>query len=345
MASVGLVRCFRPRNGYRSSNLLSFSNIAFKHGNVKAIPAKQVILLTAHHSPGLGEGFRLQCPWEGGPNSPRHDMSLHNPPKVSVVVPVHCSTDDHRLFLREALESVASQSLRDMELVIVDDMSPTDIRPIVQSVSGLPEANIIRNEANLGHARSRNVGVQEAKAELIAFLDHDDLWRPEKLDRQVEVLDAEPDAAMTFCDVEVLGDYPAGLYIDQSTVPIRPNLSWLVTHNNCVITVSSVMLRKQALMGIGFFDSRYSSCDDFDAWIKLRMAAPIVRIPEKLATYRLHSHNVNYLVDRRTDNALLTDLLLRVWRQMPPAGKVAMLPTLTRKLAGRAYYRLKSRRA
>ena len=67
-----------------------------------------------------------------------------------------------------------------------------------------------------------------------------------------------------------------GLYIDQSTVPDMPDLLWLATHNNCVISVSSVLVKKQAILDIGLFDSRYTSCDDFDAWLKIRMIAPIV---------------------------------------------------------------------
>jgi len=263
------------------------------------------------------------------------------PAQVSVVCPVYCHTEDHRAYLSEALGSVAAQTFRDLELVIVDDASPIDIMPIVEAVEGLPPTRILCNAANLGHAESRNVGIRAAESDSIAFLDHDDIWLPKKLERQVGVLDDSPDAAMTFCDVEVFGPHARGLYIDQKTIPLRPSLVWFMSHRNCVITVSAVLVRKQAMLDIGLFDSRYSTCDDFDAWIKILSRAPIVRLPETLARYRLHKHNVNYSVDRLNDNRLLTGLMLQSWRELGAAGRLRLLPTLARKLAGRGCWSLR----
>lgn len=263
-------------------------------------------------------------------------------PLVSVVLPVYCQTVSHEEFLVEALESVARQTFRDFDVVIVDDQSPREIVPLVESVQGLGRTRILRNAANVGHAQSRNVGIRAADAHLVAFLDHDDTWLPEKLERQVEALVDEPDASMVFCDVEILGRFPPGLYIDQRTVPARPSLAWLVTHRNCVITVSSVLVRKRAMEEIDLFDTRYSSCDDFDAWIKLRMRAPIIHLPEKLAAYRLHQYNVNYSVDRLRDNRLLTALIWRVWLESGWSDRLRILPTLARKLVGRIYLAAKA---
>lgn len=267
----------------------------------------------------------------------------HNQPRVSVVIAAYCATPKHESFLRETLESVAAQSYRDFEVVLVDDRSPIDPRPIVEGVAGLPSVRFVRNASNLGHAESRNVGVRAALADLVAFLDHDDIWLPEKLRRQVEVLEANPDAAMTSCDVEILGPCREGTYIDQKTIPARPSLVWFVSRPNSVITASSVLARKQALIDIGLFDGRYSTCDDFDAWIKLLARAPIVHLPETLAKYRLHESNVNYAVDSLRDNKLLTALILDIWRSSPPARKVALLPAIARKLVGRIVFGLRAR--
>jgi glycosyltransferase involved in cell wall biosynthesis len=262
-------------------------------------------------------------------------------PRVSVVMPVYCATPDHERFLREALESVAAQTYRDFEVVLVDDRSPIDPLPVIAPVEGLPRTELLRNAANLGHAESRNAGVRTAQGEIIAFLDHDDLWRPTKLERQLEVLDRNPDAAMVFCDVEISGHYPEGLYIDQATIPDRPSLTWFVSRPNSVITVSSVLVKKQALLEIGLFDSGYSSCDDFDAWIKILSQWPIVHLPETLATYRLHEYNVNYAVDSLRDNRLLTSLIWSIWKSASPSGKLAFLPAIARKLAGRVYFSMR----
>ena len=266
-------------------------------------------------------------------------------PNVTVVVPVYCSSQEHEGFLRETLLSVAAQTFRDFETVIVDDRSPIDIAPLVESIENLPRVRILRNESNLGHAQSRNAGISAAAGELIAFLDHDDIWLAEKLGRQVEALEANPDAAMVFCDMETFGPHADRLSIDQSIIPQRPSFYWFVCHGNFTISASAVMVRKQAMIDIGLFDSRYSTCDDFDAWLKLLMGAPVVHIRQSLAKYRLHSANVNYTVDRLNDNKLLTALIWKYWRTAPLPMRIRLLPRLARKLFGRMYFTVRRHRA
>lgn len=257
-------------------------------------------------------------------------------------MPVYCATEDHQRFLREALESVAAQTYRDFEVIVVDDRSPLDPLQLIQSVEGLPQIDVMRGAANLGHAEARNAGVRAAGGELVAFLDHDDLWHADKLRSQVALLDENPDAAMVFCDVEFTDPSRAGAYVDQRNTPGRPDLVWFVSRPNSIITASSVVVRRQALLDVGLFDGRYSSCDDFDAWIKLLARWPIVRLPETLATYRLHKHNVNYAIDSLRDNRLLTELIWELWKHAPATRKMALLPALARKIAGRIYFTLRT---
>jgi len=261
-------------------------------------------------------------------------------PLVTVLIPVYCHTEDHKRYLKETLQSVAAQTFRDFEVVIVDDVSPIDVAPIVESVEGLPRTRIIRNAVNMRQAESRNVGIRRAEGELIAFLDHDDLWLPEKLQRQVEAMRANPDVAMAFCDVEIFGAPANWLRIDQRIIPDRPSFCWFISHGNFTVTASAVMVKKQAMLDIGLFDSRYSTCDDFDAWLKILMLAPVLHIPEGLAKYRLHEYNVNYGVDRLNDNRLLTALIWRYWRTASLGERIRLLPRLARKYIGRAYFTL-----
>ena len=263
---------------------------------------------------------------------------------MSAVIPVYCHTEDHKGYLRETLQSVAVQTFRDFELVIVDDVSPIDIVPIVESVDGLPRTRIVRNAVNMRQAESRNVGIRHAEGELIAFLDHDDLWLPEKLQRQVDTMRANPDAAMVFCDVDVFGATANWPGIDQDVIPERPSFCWFVSRPNCTVTASAVIVKKQSMLDIGLFDSRYSTCDDFDAWLKILMLAPVVHIAERLAKYRLHEYNVNYGIDRLNDNRLLTALIWRYWRTASFGERLRLLPRLGRKYVGRAYFTLRRTR-
>lgn len=265
-------------------------------------------------------------------------MSPQAPPMVSVVMPVYCHTGSHGEYLRETLDSVAAQTFRDFELVIVDDCSPMDILPIVDAVSSIPRARILRSTANLGHAESRNAGVRAAECELIAFLDHDDTWMPEKLERQVALMQANRDAAMTFCRVDVFGPGADRFPIDQKSIPERPDFAWLASHRNVVISATAAMIRKQAMLDIGLFDTRYSTCDDYDAWLKVLQRAPIVFQPETLARYRLHRYNVNWSIDRANDNKLLTALIWSHWLRAPLAERIRLAPALSRKILGRACF-------
>jgi len=262
------------------------------------------------------------------------------PPAVAVVLPVYCGSEDHETYLAETLESVARQTYRDFEVILVDDASPRDIGPIVARTAGIPGLRILRNEENCGHARSRNLGVLAAEAEFVAFLDHDDLWSAGKLERQVQVLRESPEAAMVFCKVKLFGSHAHRLKIDQTIIPRDPSFIWLVSHGNYVITASAVLVRRSALLEIGLFDPRYTTCDDFDAWLKIARRHPVIYLPEELASYRLHSANVNYGGDRLNDHRLMTALVLGFWRRAPLVEKLILTYRLSRKLVGRAYFLL-----
>lgn len=260
-------------------------------------------------------------------------------PTVAVIIPVYSRTERHEAYLTDALKSVAAQTFRDFEVIIVDDASPRDITPVLAQVD-LPSIKIIRNEQNLGHVRSRNKAVEATQAEYIAFLDHDDLWAADKLEKQVQYFEKNAGVGMVFCRVTVFGSHAHRLDIDQSIIPDSPTFVWLINHGNYVITFSSVLVRRSALLEIGLFDSRYSTCDDFDAWLKIVRRHPIAYMPETLASYRLHSMNANYGVDRLNDNRLLTSLLFDYWKAAPLGEKVCLIYRITRKLMGRLYFRV-----
>jgi glycosyltransferase involved in cell wall biosynthesis len=249
-------------------------------------------------------------------------------------------------YLKEALMSVAKQTYRSFEVVVVDDASPLDISKVIEEIEPeMPSLRVIKNKTNLRHVGTRNRGIEESRGELISFLDHDDMWAPAKLEAQVQAFEENPEAGMVFCDIEVVGRKRNLLDINQEGVPIRPSFGYLSTHIKTVVTATAVMVKKDALLEIGGFDGRYTSCDDYDAWLKILMRRPIIRVPQKLAFYRLHEANVNYSVDSRNDNKLLTALIIGHWKKASLAGKVQLLPAVMRKLAGRIYYSLRAKSA
>ncbi len=262
-------------------------------------------------------------------------------PKVSVVVPVYCSSEAHEGYLAETLESVAAQSYRGFETVIVDDASPRDISGLLSRFEAVLHPNLVTHNSNLGQAASRNDGLRAAHGEFVAFLDHDDIWMPDKLARTVPVFEEKPSANLVFSAVEIVGYSEALNKIDQSTIPPCPDFEWFFRHGNFVITTSAAVVRRVALLDAGGFDPRYTTSDDFDAWLKLLMSGSAAYVPERLVRYRLHESNLNYRVVRANDTRLLLRVYLRYWMSAGLASKIGMLPRLAKKSAGVVYHRLR----
>jgi len=114
-------------------------------------------------------------------------------PLVSVVIPAYnCAP-----FIGESLDSVYRQTYRNWEVIVIDDGSTDETRAILA-----PHTGRIRYfyQENRGTAAARNAGVRQARGELIAFLDNDDIWLPEKLERQVQVMQGSPECGLVFTD-------------------------------------------------------------------------------------------------------------------------------------------------
>ncbi|PIR15746.1 MAG: family 2 glycosyl transferase, partial [Elusimicrobia bacterium CG11_big_fil_rev_8_21_14_0_20_64_6] len=114
-------------------------------------------------------------------------------PRVSVVIPAYAA----ERFITATLDSVAAQSYRDFEIVVVDDGSPDDTQLVVEAWlrnTGVPGICVRRPNGRI--AAARNTGLEHAKGELIALLDHDDFWTPDKLELTVAEFDAHPDTVL-----------------------------------------------------------------------------------------------------------------------------------------------------
>ena len=139
------------------------------------------------------------------------------PPKVTVILPVYNRSGS----LEDSMRSVLNQSFRDLELIVVDDASTEDLRPIVAAV-GDPRVRYIRQARNGGASVARNAGLAAAKGEYIAFQDSDDLWLPGKLKAQMAMLQAAPaDVGVVTGSKVLYGSGPDGSY-GVGKVSMRP---------------------------------------------------------------------------------------------------------------------------
>jgi glycosyltransferase involved in cell wall biosynthesis len=182
---------------------------------------------------------------------------------VSVVIPTFNCAD----FLVEAIRSVLVQTYEDYEIIVVDDGS-TDHTEAALEQFGNRVSYI--GQAPGGPSVARNRGILEARGELIAFLDADDLWRPTKLSRQVEYLNHHPEAALVYTDF-TRGPHP-GSNNDSRLRAYKPRdpadpFHALLEEN--FIATPTVVVRREALARSGLFDPTLKGSEDFDLWLRL----------------------------------------------------------------------------
>ncbi|HEY8600248.1 MAG TPA: glycosyltransferase family A protein [Thermomicrobiales bacterium] len=200
-------------------------------------------------------------------------------PLVSVIVPVY----NGARFLAAALDSVLAQIYTHYELIVVDDGSTDESAAIA---GRYPAARVI-SQTNRGTAGARNVGLTIARGELIAFLDQDDLWLPEKLRTQVDRHLAEPELGYTLTRLHAFlepGDaWPTTLKRDQ-TEGFFPSC-WMV--------------RAATFAQIGHFDQDFAYAEDYEWLSRARDAGvPTTMLDETLVLRRIHGLNQSRHVDR-----------------------------------------------
>jgi glycosyltransferase involved in cell wall biosynthesis len=198
-------------------------------------------------------------------------------PKVSVIIPTY----NRGWILREAIDSVLAQDYTDYELIVVDDGSTDDTRKILGSYG---RDIIVLRQPNQGVSAARNRGIAESHAQLVAFLDSDDLWLSQKLTRQVAFFQSNPDAMI--CQTEEtwvrngVRVNPKKRHHKLSGLIFEPSLAL------CLVSPSAVMIRKTLFDTVGLFDERLPACEDYDLWLRISCQYPVFLIDEPLIIKR-----------------------------------------------------------
>lgn len=223
-------------------------------------------------------------------------------PAVSIVVP----TFNHAQFLHQALASVVAQTFQNWEAIIVNNFSTDDTIKIVESF-GEKRFRLINFHNNGVIAASRNEGIRLSNGSVIAFLDSDDLWYPNKLEHCMPAFDAHADVA---CH----GEYWISDGIQQRQILYGPKknaqYTRLLYRGNCVST-SATLVRKDLLIDVGGFstDLEYITAEDYDLWLKLaHRKSRFTFIPEILGEFKQHQLGASSSVERhlRSELAVVT---------------------------------------
>jgi glycosyltransferase involved in cell wall biosynthesis len=227
-------------------------------------------------------------------------------PKVSVIVPVF----DAERYLREALDSVARQQLTDHEVIVVDDGSTTDACEHIVAAAAQDTGHRIRylRQDNCGPAAARNRGVAEAKGEFIAFLDADDVYEPNKLALQVEIIQC-----MSTAYAFVSGGYERFVEgaLGEPTVALPTRLEGdiypaLLDSRRAIPWVPAAHLfRRTALIDAGGYDAALRYGEDMELIIRLARSSKALMHHDVVFRYRVHARSASVTL---TEARLLADV-------------------------------------
>jgi len=203
---------------------------------------------------------------------------MMNRPKVSVIIPTY----NRCALLHEAIASVLEQTFKDLELIVVDDGSTDETRDVVMSFDD-PRIRYLF-QANRGVSAARNWGVASSRGGLIAFLDSDDVWLPEKLETQVSYLEKHP--GISICQTEEIW-IRNGVRVNPAEKH-RKFSGWIFREciPLCIVSPSAVMLTREAFDRLGGFDEDLPACEDYDLWLRASLRYEIHTLPEALIEKR-----------------------------------------------------------
>jgi len=209
--------------------------------------------------------------------------------KVSVIVPTYNRAN----LIGEAIDSVLSQTFGDFELIVVDNYSTDNTESVVKSYLD----KRIRYYKNHNHGLvsvSRNFGIEKSGGEYIAFLDDDDLWLPQKLEKQLLLMDSHRELGLVYSDrhsIDSNGNL-VGETCFRSVKPFRGHVfNELIVVN--FIPQLTVLVRRQVLDMVGAFNLKYKIAQDYDLWLRIAVRYPIDFTEEPLAEYRIHGGSIS----------------------------------------------------
>lgn len=241
-------------------------------------------------------------------------MIANTSPRISILLPTY----NRASLIMETIQSVRDQTFPDWELVVINDQSTDNTEMLIQSLED-PRIRVVNTVHRLGITGSRNEGLSRALGTWIAFIDSDDLWHPQKLERQWEALQQHPDAG--FCltggyNFRISGVPEAYFYQQQSGIRYG-DLLVPFFQSEAAATTSAILFKKELLDKTGWFDAGKSFAD-VDFMLRLARQANGLIVYEPLFFRRLHDNNIS---DHNWEQGCEEGIqLAKLYRHKLPAG-------------------------
>ena len=221
-------------------------------------------------------------------------------PKFSVILPAYNAA----WCIRDALDSIAAQTYRDYEVIVVNDGSVDNTQGIVEdclSNNPFPSASLI-NQSNKGLGGARNTAIRRAKGEILTFFDADDAWFAHKLVRLAEVFDRVGPETGLLCHDELVTKHGKYLRVNRYGPSVDKMHERLLFDGNC-LSPSAVAVRRDLVSKVGgFWES--TSVEDYDMWLKLSKLTRFEFLHETLGECRLYDESLGSDPEHNLVNAL-----------------------------------------
>ena len=202
------------------------------------------------------------------------------PPLITVLLPVY----NGARHLREAIDSILSQTFTDFELLIVSDPCSDSSIDIIKSCAD-PRMRLVQNPQKLGLVKSLNKGLELARGAYIARQDSDDISLSGRLAAQVGFLEANPSVVLSGAMGEVIDSTGAKLYLSDWRPLTHSEIKWSLLWA-CQILHSSVMFRKQQIVELGGYSDNCAQAEDYHLWSRLALEYPMMQLADVLVKYR-----------------------------------------------------------
>ena len=233
---------------------------------------------------------------------------------VTVILP----TIGREFYLLRALRSIVNQTLSVNEVLLVFDL-PKEIEGLEIVKKEFKEKQIdlrvISTGGNLGGAATRNIGIKEANCEIIMFLDDDDYWKPNKVERQLKVFEKNPLCVLshTSRDIVFSNNLDKVVRTVEATFsgPAYPSILW----SNVAGVTSTIAIRKEALMKTSLFDVNLACRQDYDLWMRVSKLGQFIAIRESLMVYTLFDDATSQISKNYKNHVAVAKYLIKKYSE------------------------------
>jgi glycosyltransferase involved in cell wall biosynthesis len=236
---------------------------------------------------------------------------------ISVIIPAHNSAH----FISRTLRSVLAQSHRALEAIVVDDGSRDDTQAIVETIMDEDSrVTLVQSRNRGGASAARNIAIAHSKGALIAPIDADDIWRPDKLTRQLAKMQAGgPNVGLVYCWSRGIDENDRIILPAWNNVGVRGNVLKELIVRGVVGNGSTPLIRRRCIEAVGGYDESMALNEDWKLYTELAAVCEFDFVPEFLTGYRLHMQSASMAPTRAMEQAIAntTAWIRTTWPDMP----------------------------